>query len=47
MRALGCSCGHHLEADNDQELFERVREHVDADHPEMELSDEKLHHIVD
>ena len=47
MRALDCSCGQHLEADNDEELFERAREHVDTDHPEMELSDEKVRHIVD
>jgi hypothetical protein len=34
-------------ADSDKELFERVPEHVDADHPEMEISDEKVHHIVE
>jgi predicted small metal-binding protein len=47
VRALDCSCGQHLEADNDKELFKRAREHVDADHPGMELSDEKVRHIVD
>jgi len=47
VRALDCSCSQHLEADNDEELFKRAREHVDTDHPEMELSDEKVHHIVD
>lgn len=47
MRALDCSCGQHLEADNDEELFERARKHVDVDHPEMELSDEKQHNSVD
>ncbi len=47
MRALDCSCGQQLEADNDEELFERAREHVDADHPKMELSDEKVRHIAD
>jgi predicted small metal-binding protein len=46
VRALDCSCGQHLEADNDKELFKRAREHVDTDHPEMELSDEKVRHIV-
>jgi predicted small metal-binding protein len=46
VRALDCSCGQHLEADNDEELFKRAREHVDTDHPEMELSDEKVRHIV-
>ena len=47
MRALDCSCGQHLEADNDEELFERAREHVDTDQAEMELSDEKVRQIVD
>ena len=47
MRALECSCGKHLEADNDEELFQRAREHVDTDHSEMQLSDEKLRHIVE
>ena len=47
VRALDCSCGQHLEADNDKELFKRAREHVDTDHPEMRLSDEKVRHIVD
>ena len=41
VRALDCSCGQHLEADNDEELFERAREHVDADHPGMELATRK------
>ena len=47
MRALDCSCGQHLEADNDEELFERAWDHMDAEHPEIELSDKKVRHIVD
>ena len=39
-------CGQHLEAANDEELFERAREHVDRDHPEMQLSDEQVRGIV-
>ena len=46
MRALDCDCGQHLEAANDEELFERAREHVDRDHPEMQLSDEQVRGIV-
>jgi hypothetical protein len=26
VRALDCSCGQHLEADNDEELFKRARD---------------------
>jgi predicted small metal-binding protein len=47
VRALDCSCGQHLEADDDEELFERARDDVDIDHPELELSNEKVRHIVD
>jgi hypothetical protein len=39
MRALECKFGQHLEASNDEELFEKVREHVDRDPREMELDD--------
>ena len=46
MRAMDCSCGHHMEAANDEELFEQARAHVDDDHPEMDLSDEELHDIL-
>lgn len=46
MRALDCQCGQHLEAADDRELFQRAREHVDRDHPEMQLSDEQVRGIV-
>ena len=46
MRALDCECGQHLEAADDQVLFDRAREHVDRDHPEMGLSDEQVQGIV-
>jgi hypothetical protein len=35
-----------MEAANDEELFEQARAHVDDDHPEMDLSDEKLRDIL-
>jgi hypothetical protein len=46
MRALDCQCGEHLEADDDDELYGLVREHVDRDHPDMELSDEQVRGLV-
>lgn len=46
MRALDCECGWHLEAESDERLLERAREHVDADHSEMGLSDEQVRGIV-
>lgn len=42
MRAIDCPCGHHFEGADDEELFWLCREHVDADHPEMQRSDEQI-----
>ena len=42
MRAIDCPCGHHFEADDDEELFRLCREHVDRDHPEMERTDDQI-----
>ncbi len=46
MRALDCECGKHLEANSDEELYGQVREHVDRDHPEMQLGDEQVQGLV-
>ena len=37
MRALRCEHGQHLEAPNDEELFERLKAHVDREHPDRQL----------
>jgi hypothetical protein len=42
MRAIECPCGHHVEAEDDEQLFRLCREHVDRDHPEMSRSDEQI-----
>jgi predicted small metal-binding protein len=42
MRAIDCPCGHRLEGENDEDLVQKAREHVDRDHPEMERTDEQL-----
>jgi predicted small metal-binding protein len=42
MRAIDCPCGHHIEAADDEELFEKARAHVERDHPEMERTDEQI-----
>ena len=47
MRALVCECGQHLETAGDQDLFERAREHVDRDHPDMGLSGVQVCGIVE
>jgi predicted small metal-binding protein len=46
MRAIDCPCGHHFQADTDEELFRACREHVDRDHPEMERTDEQIRERV-
>ena len=46
MRALDCDCGRILKAANDEELFDKAKEHVSRDHPEMQLSDDHVRAIV-
>jgi hypothetical protein len=46
MRAIDCDCGRHLEATNDQKLFDKAQKHVSRDHPEMQLSAEQVREIV-
>ena len=46
VRALDCECGQHPEAADDDDLFQQAREHVDRDHPEMELDDTQAREIV-
>ncbi len=46
MRVQDCECGQHLEAANDDDLFQQAREQVHRDHPEMELGDTQAREIV-
>ena len=46
MRALDCDCGQHLEASDDQKLFDEAQKHMNRDHPEMQLSAERVREIV-
>ncbi len=36
-----------MEAENDEELVRKAREHVNLDHPEMGLGDEEVRGIVE
>jgi predicted small metal-binding protein len=52
MRAMECPLeGHHLEADNDEELFKVTRKHADEIHPEIHsekgFTDEQLRSIIE
>ena len=46
MRVIDCDCGATLQAANDDDLANRVREHVDEAHPEMQLDDEQARGMV-
>ena len=47
MRAMDCSeDGHHMEAENNEELFKLARKHVNEAHPDMQLTDEQVRGIV-
>jgi hypothetical protein len=39
-RALDCFCGEYLEGDNDEELLNWTRAHVQRKHSDMDLTDE-------
>jgi len=46
MRVIDCQCGKTLQAANDEDLIEAVRQHVDEEHPDMDLSDEQVEELV-
>jgi hypothetical protein len=46
MRVIDCDCGTTLQAANDDDLFKAAREHVDQQHPDMELSDDDVRGLV-
>jgi hypothetical protein len=46
MRLIDCDCGATLQAANDDDLARVVRQHVDEEHPDMNLSDEQVQQLV-
>jgi hypothetical protein len=46
MRVIDCQCGTTLKAANDEDLVGAVREHVNEEHPDMDLSDEQVQEMV-
>jgi Protein of unknown function (DUF1059) len=46
MRALLCHCRTHLEAKDDTDLAEEVREHLLRDHGALRPTDERVREIV-
>ena len=47
MRVIDCDCGVTLQAANDDELANCVREHVESEHSDMQLDDEQLRGMVE
>ena len=41
MRAIDCPCGAHLEAETDEELGEKMQEHLEQVHPDMQMTEEE------
>ena len=46
-RALDCFCGEYLEGDNDEELLNWTKAHIERQHPNMQLTDEQVRQIVE
>jgi predicted small metal-binding protein len=46
MRVIDCDCGATLQAANDEDLAQRVREHLESDHPEQQMSDEEIRSFI-
>ena len=46
MRVIDCDCGTTLQAANDDELLEQVKQHVDEAHPDMNLDDDSAREMV-
>jgi hypothetical protein len=46
MRVIDCECGKTLQAANDKDLANAVRDHIAEDHPDMDLSDEQVQELV-
>ena len=44
MKVMTCPCGEQLSGETDEEFVKRVKEHLDAAHPEMagHYSDEQI-----
>ena len=46
MRVIDCECGKTLQAANDDDLANAVRDHVAEDHPDAEMSDDQVREFV-
>lgn len=47
VRALICRCGHEVRAEDDERLEKAVFGHITEDHPEMAVTEEQVHAMVE
>ena len=41
MRAIDCPCGQHVEAETDEALAQKMQEHLEQAHPELQMTDDE------
>jgi predicted small metal-binding protein len=46
MRKLDCRCGHTVEGENDEELFQNGKQHVAEVHPDENITDDQLRQLI-
>jgi predicted small metal-binding protein len=46
VRVIDCECGTTIAAPNDEELAARVRAHLAAEHPDLEMTVDELETLV-
>ena len=46
MRVIDCTCGHTVQAANDDDLTDRVKQHLADEHPDQQMSDDEIRAFV-
>jgi predicted small metal-binding protein len=46
VRKLDCQCGYTVEGENDEELFQKGKQHVAEVHPAENITDDQLRQLI-
>jgi predicted small metal-binding protein len=46
VRKIDCQCGHTVEGNDDEELFQRGKQHVAEVHPDENITDDQLRQLI-
>jgi predicted small metal-binding protein len=46
VRKLDCQCGHTVEGENDEELFQKGKQHVAEVHANENITDDQLRQLI-